>query len=159
MKDEVNVVFDNGYQVQTSDVFVNYKAKEAHSKKDLSVRGEKIDVDSSGFYIRQNGEELDLTGPARILLKSPERNVVVTAQKQVEMRQKTQTLTAFQDVVLNDNLNRVYCDELTAYFNHVSRDKNQYTLRSVQAQKNVRIKTSEKSGTQFISNCETSYIA
>ena len=138
-KKVVDIVFDNGYNAQTSDVFVDYKKKTVHSRKPLSVRGEKMNLDSLGFYIRQNGDELDLTGPARVELKSEERNVVMTAQKRVEMRQKTQTITAFQNVVSDDGTNKVYCDELTAYFMRTG--KNQYALRSVQAQKNVKIKT------------------
>ncbi|MGN1091644.1 MAG: LptA/OstA family protein [Alphaproteobacteria bacterium] len=135
----VDVLFDNGYQAQTSDVVVDYKNKTAYGKKPLSVRGEKFDLDSTGFDIRQNGNEMDFSGPVRVALKSPEKNVVILAQKSAEVRQKTQTITAFEKVISDDGINKVYCEELTAYFNQTG--KNQYELRSVQAQRNVKIKT------------------
>ena len=138
-KQLLNVVSDNGYKAQTSDVVVDYKNRLAYTSNALTVRGDKMDLDSSGFSMRQSGEEVDLTGPARMVLRSEKRTVNIKADKLVEVRQKTQTVTAYKNVVADDGTNKIYCEELTAYFAPIG--KNQYELRSVQAQKNVRIKT------------------
>ena len=140
-KETVNLKTDNGYVANTSEVTVDYKNQRAYSSKYLTLRGEKADLDAEGFYMRQNGQEFDFIGPAKLVLKQEPRNqqVVITADKKFEVRQKTQTTTAFGNVLADDGINKVYCDEMTAYFKAL--DKNRYELKSVQAKSNVKIIT------------------
>ncbi len=142
-KQDVVVFSDNGYQADLSDVVVDYKKQLSYSNNPLKVRGEKMDLDSKGFYMRQNGEELDFKGPAKVVLKEEnQKKMTITAQRAFEVRQKTQTITAFADVLANDGVNKVYSDQMTAYFRQ--KGKNKYELKSVQAQKNVRIVTPDE---------------
>ena len=141
-KKVVDVLSDNGYQAKTSDVVVDHKNQLAYSNSPLVVRGEKIDLDSIGFYVRKNGEEFDFYGPVRIELKTPKKNIVIIAEKIVEVRQKAQTITAFSNVIADDGVNKIYSEKLTAYFNQTG--KNQYVLRSVRAKENVRIQTPDE---------------
>ena len=140
-KKDLHMTTDNGYTAEASEVVVDYKNQSAYSNETLFVRGEKADLDSAGFYMRQNGAEIDFKGPAKLVLKNPQKNqkVVITAQKVFEVRQKTQTVSAFENVLADDGTNKVYSDEMTAYFRSLG--KNRYELKSVQAQKNVKIIT------------------
>lgn len=140
-KKDLHFKTDNGYTATSSDVVVDYKNQLAYSNAPIYIRGEKADLDATAFYMRQNGEEIDFKGFAKVILKDPEqnKNVVITADRAFEIRQKTQTITAFENVLADDGTNKVYSDEMTAYFTQVS--KNKYKLKSVQAQKNVKIVT------------------
>lgn len=140
-KEDLHMQTDNGYQANASAVVVDYKNQSAYSNNRFQIRGDKMDLDSIGFYMRQNGAEVDFNGPATVVLKNPQKaqTVIITADKVFEVRQKTQTISAYQNVLADDGINKVYSDEMTAYFRSVG--KNQYELKSVQAQKNVKIIT------------------
>jgi len=140
-KDKVYLETDNGYVADSSAVIVDYKNQKAYSDKDIAIRGLKADLDATGFYMRQNGQEIDFKGPAKAVLKQEPRNqqVVITADNGFEVRQKTQTITAFKNVLADDGQNQVFSDEMTAYFRSLG--GNRYELKSIQAKSNVKIIT------------------
>lgn len=132
---------DNGYTAQSKQVTVDYKARSARSNAPTQIRGEKLDLDASGFEMRQSGDEVDFFGGAKAVLKDEVKNkqVIITADGIFEVRQKTQTITARKNVLVDDQLNKIWADEMTAYFRQ--EEKNKYKMKSVQAHGNVRIKT------------------
>ncbi len=138
-KEDLYLNTDNGYKADLSDVVVDYDKQLAYSNNPVYIRGEKLDLDATGFYMRQNGDEMDFKGPAKAVLKSKDRTVVVTAERVFEVRQKTQTITAYQNVLADDGMNKVYSDEMTAYFR--KDEDGRYELKSVQAHQNVKIVT------------------
>ena len=138
---EVHLDSDNGYQAKASNVNVDYQNQKAWSEKPIYLHGEKIDLDATGFYMRQNGNEVDFTGPTKTILKDAEKkqNIVITADGLMKARQKTQTIATDKNVVIVYEQNKIYCDKMIAHFKTVS--KNTYDLASVQVQKNVKIIT------------------
>ena len=140
-KDDIHLNSDNGYNIKTSDVFVDYQNQSAYSDKLIQIRGEKVDLDATAFKMRQNGAELDFTGPIILVLKNIEntQNMLIMGDGLMEVRQKTQTVTLYKNVSANYDTNKIYCDKMTAYFK--SKGKSEYDLKSVQAQKNVKIVT------------------
>ena len=132
---------DNGYNAVSSAVFVDYKNQLAYSDKPIQIRGEKADLDAVAFNMRQNGEEVDFKGPTKVVLKNEEKKqkVIITSEDFLQLRQKTQTITALKNVLADDGVNKVYCDEMTAYFHRPNGEK--YELKSVQAHSNVKIIT------------------
>ena len=140
-KDKIYLNSDNGYQVEASEIYVEYQKQSAYSNNPVSVRGEKIDLDATGFRMRQNGNEIDFLGKTNVVLKKVAKgqNMLVISDGLMEIRQKTQTITFHKNVSLNYDTNKIYCDKMIAYFK--SKGKNEYELKSVKAQKKVRIET------------------
>ena len=139
--EQVHLTSDNGYNIEASSIFVDYQNQKAESKKPILVRGEKIDLDAVGFNMRQNGNEVDFKGPVKVVLKDQEKKqqITITGKKVMEVRQKTQTITFYEDVFADYGENKISCAKMTAYFKSVG--KNSYDLKSVQAQKGVKITT------------------
>ncbi|MBP5534181.1 MAG: LPS export ABC transporter periplasmic protein LptC [Alphaproteobacteria bacterium] len=140
-KEKVHLNSDNGYRIETSNVFVDYQNQLSYSDKPISVRGEKIDLDATAFKMRQNGDEVDFTGPIKLVLKDVAKgqNILITANGLTEARQKTQAITFHKNVIAYYDKNKIFCDKMTAYFK--SKGGHEYDLKSVQAQKNVKITT------------------
>ena len=140
-ENDIRLTSDNGYQIEASEVYVEYQNQSAHSDNPISVRGEKIDLDAMGFQMRQNGNEIDFMGKTKVVLKDAQKgqNILITSDGLMEVRQKSQTITFYKNVLTNYDSNKITCDKMTAYFK--SKGKNEYELKSVQAQKNVKIVT------------------
>ncbi len=132
---------DNGYHGKLSDTTFNHKEKWAKSPKPISISGPKGYLNASAFKLRQNGDEIDFMAPVEFKFIQ-KGDIFLTAEEQIQVRQKDLTVTAIKNATLKDKENTLTADKIIFYYQRIAK---KYQLKNITAVGNVILTTSSES--------------